>query len=230
MSDGRRQDQKTIIYAPSFVNNREWEVLLPALIESGHTIIVKNHMYYDFESGALPPAGSESEYAEHVASLLDMEQFLSEGKRPNVEHIDRRSNLCELFPRADVLITDSSSASLEFLSFGLSIETGRQGKPIVSTGPCNALFSPAVHYIPLQELLRLVGNRDEFMNMIENSSCKAHTSTNDFVHHPAGGAARHAATVIDAFLFLRQNDCTILAKPRNPAFRKFQRWLQSILE
>lgn len=200
----------TIIYAPSWVDNREWEELLPALIASGYHILVKNHIYYDFENGAEPPRGSEEMYRKAIASLQDMEAFLARAKPSNVEYLDRRSNLCDLLPRAQVLITDGSSASLEFLSFGLSIETGRFGEG--ESRPHSSTLTSLVKYIPIHELKQRLAAKAEFRDFVRAGSRDARVSGNPFIFEPPEGASRRAATIVELFLFLAQNGYSI--RPR----------------
>lgn len=220
-----------IIYAPSFINHKEWVQLLPELIETGHHIIIKNHIYYDFESGVDPPKGSEEEYKKAVDSLLEMEAFLSTSNAPNVEYVDRRSNLCSLFSRSHVLITDSSSASLEFLSFGLSIETGRYGEQIHETRPHSSLLTEQVKYFPVNDLMRLLKSRQKFTELIKSGICTEVKRTNPFIYAPPNGPAKHAASVIDMCLYLKQNNGHIsFNKSNNWFFRRMRKCLLYTLE
>lgn len=213
-----------ILYAPSFVNNREWVELLPELIESGHEILIKNHIYYDFDKGAQPPRGGEALYAQAVDSLLGMESYLAQLAPSNVEYIDRRVNLCSLFDRADVLITDSSSASLEFLSFGLSIETGRYGLKTEDSRPCSSLLTDLVRYIPLNDLIPLLKDRRELQIMLSDCRRKSANFNNPLIFIPPHGPSKHAASLIDLLFYLNQNRGVI-------SFKKFGvfSWLQSLL-
>lgn len=228
--DGNDGGRLTIIYAPGLIGNREWVQLLPELMSSGHHIIVKNHLYYDFESGVAPPKGSEEEYKKHVASLLEMEEFLSKSDAPNIEHVDRRSNLCSLFPRAHALISDCSSANMEFLSFGTSIETGRYGEPVSETRPCSSLLSGRVKYLPVCELAKLLQNRHGFRSVLRDGVREAADKGNPFVHSPPHGSSKHAASQIDLFLYLKQNNGRISFGAADSLLRKARKWLPYTLE
>lgn len=223
-------DRINIIYAPSFIDNREWVQLLPELIKTGHNIIIKNHIYYDFESGVAPPKGGEEIYKKAIDSLLEMEEFLSQTKATNVVYIDRRSNLCTLFPRAHVLITDSSSASLEFLSFGLSIETGRYGEKNDETKPYNSLITEQVKYIPVHELVQLLKNKNYLDVLINGGIRDANEIVNPFIYSPPNGPSKYAASVIDLFLYLKQNNGRIYFNGNNSIPGKVRKWLSYILE
>lgn len=227
--DGNNSDRLGIIYAPGFIGNREWVQLLPELISSGHRIIVKNHVYYDFESGAAPPKGSEEEYKKHVGSLLEMEEFLSKSDAPNIEYVDRRANLCSLFPRAHALISDSSSANMEFLSFGTSIETGRYGDRLSETRPCSSLLSTRVKYLPVADLVKLLRNPHDLRSVLLGGVRDAVDKGNPFVHSPPNGPSKHGASHIDLFLYLKQNHGHISYGADASLLRKARKWLPSTL-
>jgi hypothetical protein len=191
----------TIIYAPTFIENREWENLLPALINTNGNIIIKNHLYYDFESGAEPPRGCEALYALSISSLKDMEEFLSAGNYQNVEYIDRRTNLCHLFPRADLLVTDTSSASLEFLNFGISIETGRFGPEISNTKASASLLTNRVKYLPEKLLISTLRSSIELNKLIVDAKIHQVQPENPMIFSPTHGASLFASSVIDYHLW-----------------------------
>lgn len=215
----------SIIYAPGFVGNREWVRLLPELMRSGHRIIVKNHVYYDYESGVAPPRGSEAEYKEHIDSLLEMEEFISKSGAANVEYVDRRSNLCAQFPRAHALISDSSSANLEFIAYGMSIETGRYGKSPSETRPCSSLISKRVKYLPVRSLVQVLKKPDDFRSLLLGGVRDAAEQGNPFIHCPPNGPAKHAASHIDLLLYLKQNNERISVGADASLLGKARKWL-----
>jgi hypothetical protein len=217
-----------IIYAPSFIDNMEWTKLLPMLIRTGHNIIIKNHIYYDFESGVKAPAGSEVQYRAMIDSLLRMEVFLKTNNLPNVEYVDRRSNLCELFPRGHVLITDSSSASLEFLDYGLSIETGRCGIGSSQVKPYCSLHSNLVKFLPLNELSLLLENDVRLREIVKQGLIDLPEPCNAFIFKTPGGAGLYGASIIEMFIYSWQNNWHISMGNINILERIKKLWQLSI--
>lgn len=194
-------NEKTIIYAPSFVGNREWFELLPILVGTGYKILVKNHIYYDYENGFSPPKGSEFEYQEAIKSLIDMENYLSVNNFQNVEYIDRRSNLCEIFNRAQLLITDSSSASIEFIRFGNSIETGRFPDAHLPAMPQASIYCKEIKFIPLLELKSMLCNSSQLEGLLKKVS-STRIRNDNFIYNAPIESSRYAASLIDMFIQL----------------------------
>ncbi|ESS74081.1 hypothetical protein MGMO_5c00200 [Methyloglobulus morosus KoM1] len=196
----QRNTEKAIIYAPSFIGNREWVELLPILVNTGYKVLIKNHVYYDYENGLEPPKGSEIEYQESIKSLIEMEDYLKKCNFKNVEYIDRRSNLCDIFFRAQLLITDSSSASIEFLPFGCSIETGRFADPSVSAKPQSSIFCKEIKFMPFPELKKILCDYAQLEGFFERKLPKDISINNQFIYEPPIDSSSYAASIIDMFI------------------------------
>jgi len=153
-------DRKTLIYAPTYVVNDEWRLLLKYFSDLNLNVIIKNHPLID-EGQSFPP-GEEEEYKKIVSALDQMED---EARSMNFVVAPREMNIVELFihSNAKVAVSDISSCLLEFLPFGAAIETGG------GDGPGDASsFSNEVKYIPADELVKL--SSDEFNSLIKKEN------------------------------------------------------------
>lgn len=198
-------DQKVVIYAPTYLHTREWEELLPALLETGHLILIKNHVYYNFEAGDAPPQGCEEEYALAIQSLLEMEAWLKASNLRNFVYVDRRSNLCDLFTHADLLVTDSSSCAIEFLPFGPCIETGRFGPSKAEIAPNCSRYADAALYLPVDALLPKLATAGWLAQAADAGKGSDKKPARRFIYEPPARASAYAAELIDVHLFLWQN-------------------------
>jgi hypothetical protein len=142
-----------------------------------------------------------------------------------VEYIDRRSNLCSLFHRAQLLITDSSSASLEFLSYGSSIETGRYGEPAHETKPFASLVTDRVKYLSLDRLTQLLKNDKGLLPLVERGVRDASEICNPFIYSPPHSPSKYAASLIDLFFYSKQNDSCVSFYSDANFFQRVKKWL-----
>jgi hypothetical protein len=115
---------KTVIFAPTEIADLDWKPIIQGLMGAQYRVIIKNHVYWDFENQAPAPRGQEERYLQHRIQLEKMESYVEEIGSEYLKIVDRRSNITELFESASILITDNSSAAIEFQSHGLSIELG----------------------------------------------------------------------------------------------------------
>jgi hypothetical protein len=194
-----------MIYSPTLLFTREWEEVLPALLKTGHLVIVKNHVHYNFEAGDPPPKGCEEEYALAIKSLLDMEAWVKSSGFENHVVVDRRSNICDLFGHADILVTDVSSSAMEFLPFGPSIETGRFGfsKSDVSATAPN--YSDSSLFLPVDLLKEKLAEPKWLNSVIDAHKARGVAAVGRFIFQPPIPTALYGAELIDAHLFLWQN-------------------------
>lgn len=115
--------KRTIIYVPTHAGTYEWKYLFPLFKDLPCNFIIKNHIYVN--KGQAFPDNQEEEYRQQLASVCEMEKAILEYNAPNMIVAPREMNVCALFKFADLVISDQSSILIEFLPFGLSVETGR---------------------------------------------------------------------------------------------------------
>ena len=164
------KDKKTLIYAPTYVINDEWKLLLKFFSGLDLNIIIKNHPLVD--KGQDFPLGEEEEYKKISNALNQMEE---EARNLDFIIAPREMNIIELFihSNAEVAVSDISSCLLEFLPFGTAIETGG------GYGPNDASsFSNEVKYMPADELIKL--NSDEFYSLIKKKTFDKKETLLDF--------------------------------------------------
>jgi len=175
-----------VIYAASRPQNAGWREILPVLLDSGATVVVKNHVHFgaaELEAfraaGTKPIELSESEAMEAMA-----------GARPDAIVAPRELNLCALFPFADVLVSDNSSCLIEFLPFGPSIETDPAGE--MSAG------FPEIVHAPAARLAELAGSAAAIKALL---AAKPRGKGSATIFRPDGeGAGKLAARLIEGFM------------------------------
>jgi hypothetical protein len=118
----------TALVAWTDISNTNWKDFLVAASQSNMNFIIKNHVYYERDLGIAPPPNQFKEYSSYISQLDYINEYLLRNRFENIVLVDASENLINLFPYADVLITDYSSAALEFANYGISVETG---KPIL---------------------------------------------------------------------------------------------------
>lgn len=200
-----RPDQKVVIYSPTLLFTREWEEVLPALLKTGHLIILKNHVHYNFEAGDPPPLGCEEEYALAIKSLLDMEAWIKSSGFENHVVVNRRSNICDLFGHADILVTDVSSSAMEFLPFGPSIETGRFGFSKSDAKAIAANYSSSALFLPVDPLKEKLAEPGWINSVVEAHKARGVAAVSEFIFQPPISTALYGTELIDTHLFLWQN-------------------------
>ena len=119
----------TALVAWTDISNTNWKGFLDAASQSNMNFIVKNHVYYERDLGIAPPPNQLKEYASYISELDSINDYLLHNRFENIVLVDASENLMNLFPYADVLITDYSSAALEFANYGISVETGKPVLP-----------------------------------------------------------------------------------------------------
>gem|GEM_PF-7056009 len=216
-----KNKRKKILYAPTSIENGEWKEILPWLAAGPFTITVKNHIYYNFESGQNPPQGNEIQYIEAIKQMKEMQRYLKEKKLQNVKEVSRKKNLCELFENHDILITDNSSAAAEFINFGPCIETGRFGKNKKDAAPYIAKYTTQVKFIPSPRLCFILKNRT-FKRLFELHK----RGENPFISKSGKTSAKYAAQVIDALLFVWQQKKGL--KKQDKPISYFKKFVSSI--
>lgn len=172
----------TLLYAPSFASNYEWKKLFPFFLKIGCDVVIKNHIYVD--EGQSFPTGQEVEYSNALASVKEME---CKALELGFLIIPRTENICNVFDLADILVSDSSSCLLEFLPFGVPVETG--GGPSVSASdyePEASLLSKNVLLLPVDKLAKL--NATSFFDLIKVFSLRSETPMVKFGDGYSAGA------------------------------------------
>lgn len=144
-------DRPTILYAPSWAGENEWKMLLPVLEKLAVNVVIKNHPY------ATAPGEEVSPYYQRSRAAADAMEKQALGL--GIVVAPRDLNICTLFPHVDVAISDQSSVLVEFLPFGVSIETGAH--PGGPAEPEISKWYPAIQYQPLPQLLKQL-NHIEF--------------------------------------------------------------------
>jgi CDP-glycerol glycerophosphotransferase (TagB/SpsB family) len=160
----------TILYAPSFAWSYEWKYLLPLLKNLPCNIIVKNLIFIN--KGQPLPEGLESEYREHLESAEQMEQFIAGGNPSNVIVAPRELNICCLFPYVNLLISDQSSALMEFVPFGACIETGRNTPDENDVTPTISRISKDVIFLDKTQLCDVFGSMEKVNKFMANNKPK----------------------------------------------------------
>lgn len=155
----------TLLYAPTWGHTREWEKLLPLFKNLRCNVIIKNHIYVN--PGQAYPTGLEAMYESCLLSVQEMEETALADNLPNIVVAPRTLNICSLFPFVDVLVTDQSSVGIEFLPFGISIETGRFNPDPNQLQPQSSLISKEILFMPLEQLQEVFASDESFHDFIE---------------------------------------------------------------
>lgn len=130
-SNSSKVQEQNVLFAWTDIYNTDWRRILAAASTSPLNFILKNHVYYEEGLGFPPPPNQEREYRRYIKEAREMDKFINKLDPGNIEVVDPRSNLFSHFSRAQILITDWSSAALEFTEFGLGLETGRVHRDFV---------------------------------------------------------------------------------------------------
>ncbi|MEH2081152.1 MAG: adenylyltransferase/cytidyltransferase family protein [Nostoc sp.] len=155
----------TLLYAPTWGHTREWEQLLPLFKNLPCNLIIKNHIYVN--PGQAYPKGLEAMYESCLRSVQEMEETALANNLPNIIVAPRNLNICSLFSFVDVLVTDQSSVSLEFLPFGTSIETGRFNTNSNQLKSQSNLISKDVLFMSLEKLNEVFASDASFHDFIK---------------------------------------------------------------
>ena len=185
-----------IIFAPTEIADLDWKKFIDGFVSSKHQVFVKNHIYWNFEYGLVPPLGQEERYYAHRDAVLEMEAYISSQNFENLRLIDRRSNLKSLFRQADYLITDSSSAALEFVSYGKAIEFGIFEKDKLTRVPSVSAVDGRVVFIEESKLLESINENKLNETYTVNSENQSIFTEVDFFQNLSSSADEIAAYLI----------------------------------
>lgn len=194
--------QRTLLYAPSMPGTYEWKRLFPLLERLPCNVIVKNHICVN--SGQPYPKGQEEEYRGHVASVEEMEAFVIRENRAHWIVAPRQMNICALFKFVDVLIADQSSVLLEFLPFGVSVETGRFNAYPADTLYEASAISPAVVRADEAFLAQALDSAENLERFI--SSRRPADGSEETVVDPGLSAGKLTAKLLEQYLCEVQAD------------------------
>lgn len=152
--------EKTIILAPTEIADFCWKPIIDGLLNSKFKVLVKNHVYWNFEVGDSPPRGNEERYMKHRIELEELEKYIDEINSEDLILIDRKSNIRDIFPEAFLLITDCSSAAAEFQSFGIAIELGDLDSQTGKRLPKISANFGEVHFMEEEKMLSSFKNSE----------------------------------------------------------------------
>jgi cytidyltransferase-like protein len=216
--------QHTILYAPTWGHTREWEQLLPLFKKLPCNLIIKNHIYVN--PGQPYPKGLEAMYESCLNSVKEMEESALADNLPNIIVASRTLNVCSLFPHVDVLVTDQSSVGIEFLPFGISIETGRYNPDPTQLCPQSSLISSNVLFLKLEQLREILASKDDFHDFIKIQNHNYHKDT--IVNPDIKSSGKTIAQLIDRYISFQQ----VLENPlkKHSAFESvMNQWHNSLI-
>jgi len=188
----------TILYAPTFAWTYEWTYLLPLFKKLPCNIIIKNHIYVN--NGQEFPKGQESEYKQHLESADRMEEVILEDSASNMLVAPREINICSLFKYVDILISDQSSVTLEYLPFGISIETGRHNPNENDFLPESHRLSEDVRFLEKTKLCKLLSSIKIFEEFLLSEKSRRNMISNKYYEVNRGSVARLTTLLITNYL------------------------------
>lgn len=188
----------TILYAPTWAHTYEWKYLLPLLKNLPCNIIVKNHIYVN--KGQELPKGQEEIYKSALASVKEMENEIFSYSLPNMLVAPSNMNICSLFPYVDILISDQSSVLLEFLPFGISIETGRYNENENDCKPEVSHLIKEVLFLKKDELCNLLSSVSNIEKLINTKESDNKKSCFDYVNRNIH-SGKLTAYLIDRYIY-----------------------------
>jgi hypothetical protein len=190
----------TVLYAPTWAHTWEWRELFPLLGNLPCNVLIKNHIYVN--PGQPFPPGEEAVYADCLQSAALMEEAARSGRYPTFLVAPRQMNICALFPMVNVLISDQSSVNMEFIPFGVSIETGRFNENPKDLDPRSSRISVgAVLFMPFEKLKTILSGRESFETFLGGQSKRALTQESGIRINPIA-AGLLGALLIDRYLHL----------------------------
>ena len=191
---------KGILLALTDVGYSPWERVIKELVKLDLPVFIKNHVYYDADSGLNPPPGLEEEYEKHLSELKRFQLHIATQNYSKVATLDPKAPITDFFNLVDVLVTDWSSAAVEFLPFGESIEIGKfprknhyQDEEIE---PSSSKIVSEVTFVDFKELSSQVSK------MIEKGAHSRQTtetrSFDDFCFTPSSHSRVFAADIVNS--------------------------------
>ncbi|HXU81242.1 MAG TPA: methyltransferase, partial [Polyangia bacterium] len=189
------RDRLTVLYGPTSAWTQEWKELLPLLRELPVNVVVKNHIYVN--PGQPLPPGNEENYRQALATIEEMEAYAR--ATPNWLVAPRPMNSCSVFPHCQIAISDTSSLLVEFLPFGLAIETGRHNRDRADQKPEISPLWKEVAFLKTDELHRTLGSMTELQRLYDQRPSVGRNAQLAELRAPRSG--ERAAKEIDTFLF-----------------------------
>ena len=191
---------KGILLALTDVGYSPWERVIKELVKLDIPVYIKNHVYYDADSGLNPPPGLEEEYEKHLSELKRFQLHIATQNYSKVATLDPKAPITNFFNLVDVLVTDWSSAAVEFLPFGESIEIGKFPKKNLyedeEIEPSSSKIVSEVTFINFKELSSQVSK------MIEKGAHSRQTtetrSFDDFCFTPSSHSRVFAADIVNS--------------------------------
>jgi len=193
-----------VLFAWTDIYSTDWRRILSAASKSKLKFKVKNHVYFEKDLGMAPPGNQRKEYFRYIQELQAMTEFFQENLFPNITLIDPSVNLSSGEFRNDILVTDYSSAALEFARFGISLETGRPSKLKFVGQPkrhrATSSLAKEVRFLSERELIKRLPTMEieDFSKIPYNP--KADYSASDFFPSLEGTSAQVAASEIKALI------------------------------
>ena len=195
--------KQTIIYAPTFADNWEWKELFPIFLSMEYNVILKNHIYVG--SNKIVPSSSVNALMESLLSVQEMETVFLNSNKPNLIVAPRSSNICSLFPYAQMLISDRSSCLMEFLPFGIAVETGRFGRKTSEAKPEVNLICDKVDFLPGTELCKLLRDEERLNQFVSLRRLETNRIPEEIKFPFMGYAGQTVAQLIDKYIYLNQS-------------------------
>ena len=193
-----RNKPRAILLAITEIGFSPWQEILDQLIKTDIPILVKNHVYYDVDAGLPAPPGLEIEYTNHISELSKFSNYVESLNSQKITILDPKSRITTYFSEVDVLVTDWSSAAVEFLPFGESIETGRFRKlkksKTVSIERMDSNLIEGVHFVSIENLVPMLISNS--INQLPESTEKNKRPFSDYCFFPQSGAGAFTADVL----------------------------------
>jgi SAM-dependent methyltransferase len=186
----------TVLYGPTSAWTYEWKELLPLLRQLPINLVVKNHIYVN--PGQPLPPGNEENYRQALASIDEMEAYVRAAGDPGWLVAPRTMNSCSVFPFCQIAVSDTSSLLVEFLPFGLAIETGRHNRNSADQKPEISPLWKEVRFFETAELHRVLGSMPELQRQYDERPAVDGNSQLAELRAPRAG--ERAAKEIDTLL------------------------------
>lgn len=221
-SDLSYSEDPQILFAWTDIKSTDWRNILLAAAKSKLKFKIKNHVYFEHDLGLPPPKNQKNEFLRLLGETRNMIEFIQQNQFQNISLIDSGRNLTDRFFGQDILVTDYSSAALEFARFGVSIETGMPSRlsflrTIKGRRATSALVRE-VRYISEKELIRKLPfmTTDDLKSIPQN--LKAPFSASEFLPNLGTSSPKAAAAEIKALVFKTLNSDSVSFKKTSSKF------------
>ena len=192
-----------VLLALTDVGYSPWKKVLDDLVKLDIPVYIKNHVYYDADSGLQPPPGLEEEYAKHISELKKFQTYIATYKFSKVMTLDPKAPITDFFHLVDVLVTDWSSAAVEFLPFGESIEIGKFPRKNLynenEIEPSSSKIISEVTFIDFNELAHQVSKMIE--EGVHSQQLRNTRSFDEFCFTPTTHSRVFAADVVNSVFY-----------------------------